>query len=128
MAGITFRDRKHQRSIDADFTLYERDQVGDVSTYQIGDVVGVCFADQHAKQKAIIKHCPVGFGFNYGDEGFIQVLCVVVQRHHSILWKSIGRFEEIPGCGIVLEAKSGYWEDVLRWIIVDEKPEWVPSV
>lgn len=124
MSGITFRDRKYGQSLDAGFYLKN----GDLSQYQVGDVVGVCFGDQQEKQRSISKHCPVAFGDFYGgSEGFVQVLCVVVQRTHSIVWKAIGRFDEITPCSVVLECKSGYWEDVLRWIVLGEQPDWIPD-
>lgn len=126
MAGITFRDKKHNRSLDAGFSLWNGKQLGDVSKYQIGDVVGVCFADQHEKQKAIRENCPVGLDF-FGNDGFVQVRCVVVVRHHGIVWRDVGKFEEITGCGIVLEGETGYWEDVLKWIVINERPDWIPE-
>lgn len=126
MAGITFRDRKYKRQLDAGFSLWDGEKLGDVSNYQVGDVVGVCFADQQKKQDAIREHCPMGFDF-WGNGGFIQVLCVVVKRTHSVAWKSVGRFDALITCNVVLEAESGYWEDVLKWIVLNERPEWIPE-
>jgi hypothetical protein len=126
MAGITFRDRKYKRQLDASFSLWDGNNLGDVSSYHVGDIVGVCFADLHEKQDAIKEHCPMGFDF-FANDGFIQVLCVVVKRHHSIVWKSVGRFDSLTTCNVVLEAESGYWEDVLKWIVTNEKPKWIPD-
>jgi hypothetical protein len=54
----------------------------------------------------------------------LQVKCVVVERHHAIVWKSVGQFEALTSCSVVLEAKDGYWEDVLKWVVLGHKPDW----
>ena len=130
MAGITFRDIKHKQSFDASFTLYS-DRGGvmsleSVNEWQKGDGVSVCFPGQKQTIAEIQQDCPIGFDF-YGSGDLLQVQCVVVERHHSVVWKSVGQFETLISCNVVLEAKNGYWEDVLKWVILGQKPDWCLS-
>lgn len=126
MSGITFQDRKDKKPLDASFTLFNGEGIGDTSKYSIGDTVGVCFDNQKDKQDAIRQHGPREVK-SVGDSGFIMVRCIVVKRHHSIVWQSIGRFRELISCSVVLEAESGFWEDVLKWIVIGTSPDWIPN-
>jgi hypothetical protein len=130
MAGITFRDIKNKRSLDASFTLYSQRggvmSIQSVDAWQKGDGVSVCFPDQKQMIENIRQDCPMGFDF-YGSGDLLQVQCVVVERRHSVVWKSVGQFETLVSCSVVLEAKDGYWEDVLKWVVLGQKPEWASS-
>ena len=127
MPEITFRDIKNKRSLDATFALYNKRggvmSIQSVDTWQKGDNVIICFPDQKKMIEDIQQNCPIGFNF-YGAGDLLQVQCVVVERSHSVVWKSVGQFETLVSCSVVLEAKDGYWEDVLKWVLLDQKPEW----
>lgn len=130
MGGITFRGRKYHEIMNASFNLYDRhfdrETLGDLSHYLVGDVVVVCFKGMHEKELAIVENCPdqtIGFG----GHGLLHIMCVVVQRSHSIVWESTGKFVPLITASVVLEAQSGFWEDILRWVILDEKPAWIPD-
>jgi hypothetical protein len=128
MAGISFRDRQYRRHMDASFYLGSRGSsgpiVGNVSHWHIGDTVAVCFPGQRELITQVCRNCPHGFDFPNGGD-LLQVLCTVVKRSHSIVWESVGRFDELTTCSVTLEAESGYWEDVLKWVILGQKPAWV---
>ena len=130
MAGITFRDIKNKRSLDASFTLYSKSRgvisMQSVDSWQKGDGVSVCFPDQKQMIKDIRENCPMEFEF-YGSGDLLQVQCVVVERRHSVVWGSVGQFETLVSCSVVLEARDGHWEDVLKWVVLGQKPDWVSS-
>jgi hypothetical protein len=130
MAGITFRDIKDKRALDASFTLYsKRNEVMSIQSvdyWHKGDNVSVCFPDQSQLIKDILQDCPADFDFwDSGD--LLQVKCVVVERYHSVVWRSVGQLETMVTTSVVLEAKDGYWEDVLKWVVIGQKPEWSTS-
>lgn len=127
MAGISFRGRKNHEHINAGFHLWAGKELADISGYLVGDTVCIGFVGQLAKRKAIAKHAPLDSGFYCGDGDFLQVRCVVVKRHHSMIWRDVGKFEELTTGDIIMEGETGFWEDVLRWIVVNEQPEWIPD-
>ncbi len=125
MAGIYFRERETKQHLDASFHLYESYvALGDVSTWYVGDIVGVCFDEQAEVIQQIAKHCPSGFNCP-ASGSFLQVPCSVVSRHHSIVWKKIGHFLELTTCDVTLEAENAWWEDVLKWVVLNRIPEWI---
>jgi len=127
MPEIIFQDRKYGSSLDASFGLWDGERLADVSSYQVGDTVSVCFPDEREKQAAINENQPASGDYYFGSgDGFIRVKCVVVRRSHSVVWKDTGKLQELMGMSIVLEAADGYWEDVLKWIMLGERPAWVP--
>ncbi len=126
MAGIVFRDRKYGRHIDAGFYLLSDGQQADSSEYQVGDSMLVAFADQVEKANLIKEHVPSDMVFHVGN-GFIQVPCTVVKRSHTIIWKSHGAFETLSLCSLTLECDTGLWEDVLKFLVLDIRPEWIPE-
>ena len=127
MGNISFRGRKNGKCFDAGFFLHATKHThADLSSWQVGDHVGVCFEDQAELIRQVGEHCPSGFAFHPAQGSFLQVRCVVVERHRGIIWKAVGRFDELLPCRIVLEAEDGYWEDVLRWVVLGQRPEWVP--
>lgn len=125
MSGITFRYRKTHEHIDSSYYLMSGKEMGDASAWFTGDSISVCFDGQGDKIKAITADCPGRFDFNQHDDDFLSIPCEVVKRHRSIIWRDVGRFEELITCSVTLEATSGYWEDVLLWVILNQKPEWI---
>lgn len=100
--------------------------VQSVDAWHKGDNVSVCFPDQLQLIEDIRKDCPVGVDF-YGSGDLLQVKCVVVERYHSVVWRSVGQFETLVSASVVLEAKDGFWEDILKWVVLGQKPEWSTS-
>ncbi len=129
--SISFRDRKNGRSLDASFFLSDGPKHGDVSKWHVGDGVSVLFEIDRSMVDAINENVTSESGVrancDFGrDKGMVHVRCVVVQRHHACVWKEVGNLQDL-GTSVVLEAISGQWEDVLRWVVLDERPVWVPS-
>lgn len=126
MSSITFRGRKNHEQIDAAFFLFDGEKLSDMATWMVGDRVAVCFDNQDAIIAQVRQHQPSQFDFLATDQ-FLQIPCVVCARHRSIVFTKTGRFSELTfSVSAVLEAESGYWEDILRWAIANEKPNWIP--
>lgn len=47
----------------------------------------------------------------------------VVKRSHGAVWKATGKLLSL-GSSIWLEASNRTWEEVFRWVCLDEKPDW----
>jgi hypothetical protein len=118
MSGIQFRGRKDHEHLDSSYNLWDGEHLGDISSWHAGDTVAVCFAISKEQESLILDNTELPVG-----SGLASVMCVVVRRSHSIIWRSVGRFESLITCSVLLEAESGQWEDVLRYIIFGKMPD-----
>jgi hypothetical protein len=119
--SITFQTRKNGTPIDASFYLKENG-VASSPDWHIGDTVCFCFAVPKEQSDAIRNAYMDGI---HVCDKFVSIPCKVLKRSHSVVWKQVGIFETLTGTSITLEAESGNWEDVLLWIVKNEKPEWI---
>lgn len=124
MSGISFRYRKTERAIDAGFHLFDGGEIATTSDWHVGDEVRVCFEVNDAIANQITWNAPSTM-HDVPHSRFVHIPCVVVSRSHSVVWKAVGQLHRLSDCSVVLQAKSGEWEDVLLWIVKGIKPEWV---
>lgn len=128
MAGITFRTRKYESCVDSSYTLYNGSEIGSVDHWHIGDIVSVMFDVPRHQSKAINY---AGFAdvrvveSLFGSTDIIHIPCKVIERRHAMSWRDVGKFQDVLGTSVTLEASSGRWEDVLLWIVLGEKPSWI---
>jgi hypothetical protein len=123
--NITFRTRQYERSVDAGFSLYD----GDKLTYpdwHVGDTVSFMFTASEEIAAAMEEYQPCDDYQFRAFDGYVHIPCVVVFRHHSAVWRDVGKFQMLTD-GVTLEAKTGHWEDVLVWVTTGKKPSWVPN-
>lgn len=91
--------------------------------WMVGDTVSILFDIDKQKQEAI-DSC--GFGL-HANNGSVQIPFKVIERRHGVAWKQTGHLQRLGSAGITLQATSGHWEDVFRWVCFDEKPTWAES-
>jgi len=122
--GITFRRRKSGQNFDSSYSLYDGGKIICDPAWNVGDEVSVMFEVSKEIVKAVDELddqvCHVW-------NGFAHIPCKVVRKVHSISWKQVGQFQPL-NTSVVLEADQGYWEDLLAWIIVGERPAWAAEI
>lgn len=127
--AIYFRDRKYKSTIDSSFMLMNGPEPGDTSAWMMGDAVSVLFDIPNEQADEINDSLSEETGVRvcksmFGKTSTVDVPCVVVKRSHACAWRETGRLQDL-GPSITLEAVNGYWEDVLKWIILGQIPTWV---
>lgn len=129
---IYFRSRKYGTTIDSSFFLKNGQDIADLSGFLRGDSVLVMFRVDAEKYNALeyINPRAIGNELNISTDYVgdtmrftANIPCVVVERQHAIGWAAIGDMQYYAAT-ITLEAINGYAEDVLLWIMLNEKPTW----
>lgn len=62
---------------------------------------------------------------NMSGEWSVHIPFTVVERSHSVCQykEESGTFRYL-GLSITIEAQTGHWEDIWRWVLEGERPEW----
>ena len=115
--SVVFRTRKHGKTIDATFSIYSGESIA-IENFLVGDSISVMFCVS-PEQKESIKQMALPV---YGD--MVHIPCTVIKRSHAVVWTEVGRLDLISTNNIELQADSGYWEDILKWVIFNDPPEW----
>lgn len=133
--SLMFRWRKYGHTIDSLYRLVEYTGRTDcrqpMDHWMIGDEVSVMFYITRVMAQQInaagMRDIGVSTLGSVDEKCLVHIPCVVVKRSHSIVWEDVGKFQELDPTSVVLEAKDGYWEDILLWIIMGDshRPEWV---
>ena len=126
---IYVRSRHYGTMLDtAGFELTDGpDKIYDLSRFQVGDKVGL-FVSLTKRQHWDIENMR-GYGLSsYGgssltDDYHAEIPFTVVEKKHYMgLRKPLGM--SWAGTQIILEADSGYWEDVYLWVTQKIAPPW----
>lgn len=118
---VTFRKIRDKSSIDSSFLIAP-------DGWHIGESVSVLFDVSSEQLEAINNHPDLLAIRDITDptKGAVHIPCVVVKRHHSIVFARTGRFNPLSESA-TLEAVSALWEDVLLWVLLGQKPEWATN-
>lgn len=116
---ISFKMLKYDRCYDAGFFHYEGDKLTHPN-WHVGDHVSVMFEATKEQIEAVENYGKDGFRI---CDGMAHVRCVVLQRYHSVVWKSVGTLQA-SSSSVTLQATTGEWDDLLAWIITGKRPEW----
>ena len=129
---IYFRIRKYGTTVDSSFFLKDGQGIADLSGFLRGDSVLVMFRVDAEKYNALECLDPRTIGkdlrisVDYPGDAMrftAHIPCVVAERGHGIGWAAMGEMQYY-GPTITFEAINGYAEDVLLWVILNEKPAW----
>lgn len=128
---IHFRTRKHGSHINSSYFLKDGQNMGDLSSFLIGDRVDISWPCNTEKRAALENIDPrlIGDGFYatdaYTEEIHIYTPCIVAERRRNLA-RFKGDVADLRDFGltITLEAVNGYVEDMLIWIMFGEKPKW----
>lgn len=139
MSNIHFRSRKYgQRGsyINASFYLrgYSGEQMAQARHYHVGDTVTLHWTITEEQYEAIDEMRQMNRDLSaYRDTlagtrrctAFVRL--VVVAREHTLIpRRDDPLYLTDGGISIVLEGADGHQEDVLRWILLGERPAWAP--
>jgi len=131
--NLTFRTRKYGSYIDNSFFVKDGGQIVNMEKYLIGDRVSLMWPATPDKVEAFENLDPRLIGRDFyivdshrqqGEKATVATPCVVVQRTHAL--SRMGDFAEMRDFGltITLEAINGYVEDMLLWLMLNERPTW----
>lgn len=129
---IHFRTRKYETPLDSSYFLRDGQDIGDLTKFLVGDQVSISWPCDEAKRDALegldprvlgqSMDCPSRIGND--DSFYIHTLCVVVERrHHLSRMGSVGDMKDF-GLSITLEGVNGFVEDMLLWLMLNERPVW----
>ena len=121
---IEFRERQYGDILNTAFFFCDGDRVAKLDRFLVGDEVYILF-DVSPAQAAAIDEC--GFDETRVRDRTVHVPCIVRARHHAMTWQKVGEFQDL-GMTIVLEAATGLWEDVLKWIVLGTPPRWASTM
>jgi hypothetical protein len=101
--------------------------IDDLSRCQIGDSVSIIF-DIPQKIADMVSESGLSDSAGiriYKDNNTysVHIPFKIIERDHSFSWNDIGTLQTL-GTSIYVEAKSGYWEDMFKWICLNERPIW----
>lgn len=128
---IYFRNRKYGSMLDSSFFFRDGPNLGRLDRFMVGDFVSVMFPVNKEKYDAMddLDRRVIGpdlhlvSSFGPTTEYYAHIPCTVVRRSHAISWHTMGEMRDY-GLSIVLEADTGYAEDLLLWIMLGERPPW----
>lgn len=130
---IHFRTRKYGSNIDSSYFLKDGPNIGDMSTFLIGDAVHIswpCAADKRDAMENIDPHAIgrdfyVTDSYSTTDDMRVWTPCIIVERTH-MLGRHRGDVGDLRdyGLSITLEATNGFVEDMLLWLMLGDKPTW----
>jgi hypothetical protein len=125
MADISFRLRKYANGLGQSFFLWNGKDLANLDSYLVGDTVSVMFEVSEEQVEAVnaLEQEDFRICLHMGGQTMAHIPCKVVARNHGIVWESVGKFQRLTS-GIVLEAASGFWEDLLQWITSGIEPSW----
>lgn len=95
--------------------------MGDMSSFRIGDEVHVMFDVTEEDQDKINRSKKLDV---FLSRCKVHIPCVVVHRSRSLAWVAVGEFQDL-GFSMCLEASTDLWEDVLKWMIINDPPDWI---
>lgn len=125
MADVTFRLRKYANGLGQSFFLWNGSTVASLDGYHVGDSVSVMFEvnGEHVEAVNSLGREDFRISLYMSGQTMAHIPCKVVERHHTIYWKEVGKFQQASS-SIVLEAVDGFWEDLLQWIASGIVPSW----
>lgn len=126
MANLFVCDRHTKQEFDCMFYVRNATAPADLSACHVGDSVTLYFADEQTRIDLIAQHGPPHVR-RPTDLGLLQIPCVVSRRNHGLVWESPGRMQIFTRCSVTVEAISDEWQDVLLWVVLDARPEWIPK-
>lgn len=129
---IHFRTRQYKTVIDSSYFLKDGRELGNLTTFLLGDIVTISWPADAEKYNAIENINPRALGddlycaVSWGDQASFHMYttCIVVERRRNLAHLEKGADLRDFGLTIVLEATNGYVEDMLLWLMLDERPVW----
>lgn len=130
---IHFRTRKYHSHIDSSYFLKDGPNIKDMAEMLVGDSVHLSWpcgakhrdAVENLDPRVIGRDFYVTDSYSTNDEMRVWTPCIVAERSHGISRHkgAVGNLRYY-GLTITLEAVNGYVEDMLIWLMLNERPSW----
>ncbi len=119
--SITVRDRRTGRDIDSSYFVKNGMVHDSLERFHVGDAVSIMFSVTEREQKLLRECAPSDI---HEFNGKVHIPFTVVGRSHGLTWVSVGVLQML-GSDLKLQATSGEWEDVFKWIACGIVPSWI---
>jgi hypothetical protein len=130
---IHFRDRKYGHHLNSSFFMSDNvNSIYDFSKFHKGDAVSIHWRITEKQYDAIKEMEYTGLkalrdSMTQDESRMYSVMLklVVAERSHSF-WPQRANLCNLVYAGedVTLEAADGWWEDVLKWVLLNEAPPW----
>lgn len=126
------RSKKYGYELDTSFFLKNGNNFIGPKNLHTGDTFKLLLDVTGEQVEAINEMKHVGLSANYKldfsdrnkSTGTVFIPFRIVEISHCFSWHEVGLLGLVDS-SVYIEAESGYWEDVFRWLCMGERPPWV---